>query len=356
MYEIDELKAMMRALPFYALYPEIGDEALDVVAQWRIRYSAKIWYRFMKMDKEAAHKVPRLLKELNETAPILHRLAGWLQTVERASVFDLGSGFGFFGMFVADMPRFHKVTRVVLVDKSLPNAHIDVPNGNISTDHILGHQRPIETLKINLKKCNQLVNFIKKGLHLCEPVALCAIHLCNTLALRAIQIFHLSPTTGFFALAPCCMPSRRHLIQEVVYEVNGHRFGLPPVKKNETQRARFLIWLNELSIALGSPLEIIPVHHNLNAYYFTERATILPSALPRELTGEGFDKVPPVVVDATYIRRKKQLALELAERGCEDEDIDSVGGVASNIRDVHDSLAHDDQESVESPECATGGS
>jgi len=178
-----------------------------------------------------------------------------------ATVLDLGSGFGFLSMLLAELLPPEKLARIILVDSEFANLGIGEASGKISTEHIYrcGSWRiPLHTLKVDMKKgraLNQLAERVLQapaapadgGPHRAatSPALLCGVHLCNTLSLRAAQLFNEHPEAVGLAVVPCCFPTQRHLAQQVVYQLGTHRFAASEFldsKKVPSSATRFALW------------------------------------------------------------------------------------------------------------------
>lgn len=84
--------------------------------QWRNTLPKKTWLRFFKDE--------RVLKELNEVAPIVDRLLTTLTSMApnveqngKVTILDLCSGFGFLSMLLSEMLSPDEVDSIILVDK-----------------------------------------------------------------------------------------------------------------------------------------------------------------------------------------------------------------------------------------------
>lgn len=257
------LIAEMRKLPVHALFPALCEEVETVLARWHQRFPLKIWKRMVKIQEGAAHQVPALLKELNESAPVICKVRSWVAALPPSSspayILDLGAGFGFLSMFLSELLPADRVSRCILVDASFPNRGVEASNGGISTEHIYrcGDWRiPLHTLKVDLKKGRALNSMAEHILKAPAeegaepaPAFLCGVHLCNTLGLRAAQLFNEHPEVAGLALVPCCFPTQRHLVQQVVYQLGSHRFAAEEVlnaKVLPSSSQRFVRWAEHI--------------------------------------------------------------------------------------------------------------
>jgi len=286
----------------------------------------------VKIYKGAAHQVPCVLKEFNESAPVLCRIRSWVAALPVESpacyILDLGSGFGFLSMFLAEMLPSERVARCVLVDAGFPNRGVEASSGQISTEHIYGcGEWPItlHTLKVDLKKSRALNHVAERILRApapgnpaaSAPALVCAVHLCNTLSLRAAQLFNEHLEVAGLALAPCCFPTQRHLAQGVVYQLGKHRFAAKTflcAKVVPSSQERFARWNEHIleGIEPGQHGAKVLEHHSLHrpqggmyaqdTYIFAERQW--RPVLHRSIESEGECLRPAtggaVVVDADY--------------------------------------------------------
>lgn len=299
------LTAEMRKLPVHALFPALCEEVEMVLARWHQRFPLKIWKRMVKIQIGAAHQVPALLKELNESAPVICRVRSWVAALPRSSppayILDLGAGFGFLSMFLSELLPADRVRRCILVDASYPNRGVEASNGGISTEHIYkcGDWRiPLHTLKVDLKKGRALNSMAEHILKAPAeegagadpaPAFLCGVHLCNTLGLRAAQLFNEHPEVAGLALVPCCFPTQRHLVQQVVYQLGSHRFAAEEVlnaKVLPSSSQRFARWAEHIVEGLepgpggGKALERHALHKPRSTKMFAQDVYIFGERAP----------------------------------------------------------------------------
>ncbi|CAL1168697.1 unnamed protein product [Cladocopium goreaui] len=245
------LKEQLDKLPVSQLFPELCDEVMGILHRWHQRLPLKVWSRMVKICKGSAHQVPSVLKELNESAPVIQRVRRWVEalpsTAPKACILDLGAGFGFLSMFLSELLPCEKVKEFCLMDMSYANRGVDNSSGTTSTEHIykVQWQIPMYTLKVDLKKkttLNQIAERLLQSEDLRErPIFACGIHLCNTLGIRAAQLFNENAEVSGFAFVPCCFPTSRHVAQQVVYQLGQHRFAArefldPKVVPSNTDR------------------------------------------------------------------------------------------------------------------------
>ncbi|CAK9051512.1 Hypothetical protein (Fragment) [Durusdinium trenchii] len=230
-----QLKEQLEKLPVHQLFPELCEEVMEILEKWYQRLPLKVWSRMMKICKGSAHQVPSVLKELNESAPVIQRVREWIEALPssspKACILDLGAGYGFLSMLLAELLPPEKVKEFCLMDMSYPNMGVDNSSGSTSVEHIykLPWPIPMYTLKVDLKKKNTLNQIAERLLHSedlrSRPIFACGIHLCNTLGLRAAQLFNENAEVAGFAFVPCCFPTSRHVTQQVVYQLGRHRFA-----------------------------------------------------------------------------------------------------------------------------------
>jgi len=247
-----------------ALFPALCAEAVDILSRWHKRFPKKIWSRMCKVYEGSAHHTPCVLKELNESAPVICRVRDWAESLPRnappAYIMDLGAGFGFLSMFLSELLPRDRVSRCILMDASFPNRGVEASAGSIGTEHIYGcgeWRIPLYTLKVDLKKGRALNQIAERVLRapvsedasLTAPAIVCGVHLCNTLGLRAAQLFNEHPEVVGMCLVPCCFPTQRHLQQKVVYQLGSHRFEAEAVLNRAvlpTSTLRFASWTENI--------------------------------------------------------------------------------------------------------------
>mmetsp|Transcript_34657 Transcript_34657/g.79840 ORF Transcript_34657/g.79840 Transcript_34657/m.79840 type:complete len:378 (-) Transcript_34657:13-1146(-) len=231
------LQEQLRLLPVAGLFPELCEEVVEILGRWYQRFNLKTWSRIVKVTKGSAHQVPCVLKELNESAPVIVRVRRWVESLPpsspKACIVDLGAGFGFLSMLLAELLPPEKVAKFFLLDMTYPNLGVGNSSGSTSIEHLQGWRIPMYTLKVDLKKkttLNQLAARVFRAPVSAEdprwaPVYACGIHLCNTLGIRAAQLFNENADVKGFAFVPCCFPTSRHLTQDVIYQLGEHKFA-----------------------------------------------------------------------------------------------------------------------------------
>eukprot|EP00854_Cymbomonas_tetramitiformis_P026986 gene26986-33189_t len=152
---LEWLEAELRTMPIWESYPEIAEKSVQILRGWRERFPKKIWIRTVKKE--------RILKELNESAPVIHRtleLIEQMQLVEgvKCEILDLCSGFGYLSMFLSELLPSEKVERLVLLDKCWPlHTQPEALPTQITKEHINlpGWPIPLITRKNDIKKGRQ---------------------------------------------------------------------------------------------------------------------------------------------------------------------------------------------------------
>lgn len=236
----EALALELQRLPVASLFPRLTEEIVEVLKRWHQRFPIKIWKRIVRVYEGAAHQTPCVLKEFNESAPVICQVREWISALPSnsiaAHVIDLGAGYGFLSMFLSELLPSRRVSKCILMDSTYANKGVESSSGSTSTHHIydFGSWRiPLHTLKVDLKKGRALSQVSERILRAPSgegalqpaPAIVCGVHLCNTLGLRAAQLFNENPEVVGFAFVPCCFPTSRHLLQEVVYQVGQHRFA-----------------------------------------------------------------------------------------------------------------------------------
>ena len=234
---VDGLCEAAQSLPCAALYPELTARLGEILARWKAKFAPHVWQRFVKVPQvrccvaylaclcthdsvasfglfwqTAAFGVARVLKEFNESTPVLTELLKHIHAAEKpVTVIDLCSGYGFLSMFLAELAPSDMIHEIVLVDDAWPNASANA-SGDLSNEHILQRGAwPVRlyTLKTNVKNSNDLRGLARHIIGDSDhPTLIAGIHLCGTLALRAVQLFNDCATLGAtsLCLVPCCLP------------------------------------------------------------------------------------------------------------------------------------------------------
>jgi len=236
-------------------YKTVFDQAIVAIIKWRQRYrgNPKIWKRIFKKE--------RVLKELIESAPIIHSVQIFVNENENRkdapyTILDLCSGKGYLSMFLSEILPPEKVQKIILIDKAWAMCNAELLPHHINWDHIYGTipdgnnddgkeqdteastyfttwPIPLHTSKQDLKQsCNprQMKKYVFDRTD--GPIIILAVHLCGTLALRAVNLFNLEPNVEFFALKPCCLPQMVHAQREEVFRIGKHSFPAEDVCSN----------------------------------------------------------------------------------------------------------------------------
>ena len=256
------LARQLRLLPVAGLFPDLCAEVVEILGRWYQRFNLKTWSRIVKVCKGSAHQVPCVLKELNESAPVIQKVRRWVDslpaTAPKACIVDLGAGFGFLSMLLAELLPPERVAKFFLLDMTYPNLGVGNSSGSTSIEHLKGGWKiPMYTLKVDLKKkttLNQLAARVFRAPVSEEdprwaPVYACGIHLCNTLGIRAAQLFNENVDVRGFAFVPCCFPTSRHLTQDVIYQLGEHQFAARDfldAKKMPSNNDRFSRWAEHI--------------------------------------------------------------------------------------------------------------
>lgn len=212
----------LRQLPVAKQQPGLLAEVEPILERWHKQFQGPSWQRFLRKG--------RLIKEFNEIAPVIARIreaiphlcanarAANPELVEpRVTVVDLCSGYGFLSMFLAELVPANQLQRLVLVDRSWPEATAaSAAPHQISWDHIKGGdwKVPMGTRKTNIKasrEVKQLQKYVFGPAEAHGPVVILAVHLCGGLSCKAVKMFNDTPSVKFMLLKPCCLPSKQML-------------------------------------------------------------------------------------------------------------------------------------------------
>jgi len=267
----DRIRVAMASIPAATAYPDLVRRAGDVLEKWYYRFPLNVWSRFVKFADSGTgrHKqLPKVVKEFNESAPILARLMEWTDQAERAGdphcdIVDLCSGFGFLAMFASELLPVERVQNIYLVDRVWPNRNVPgSKGGGITTAHIYDHGEwpiPLLTLQVDVKKSREMRDLAKHIVRDPRPTIICGVHLCGTLSLRAIQLFNdgLSSGCGVTGLifAPCCLPRKQHRDRKFVYEVGAHRFTAQELHDHKAKNGlnAYEVYQEHLLLCIDAP-------------------------------------------------------------------------------------------------------
>ena len=214
----------------YREYPEIYERAVTILEKWRRSFPKGVWIRVVKSG--------RIAKELNECAPVIQHAMDRVAKMptptdpdERATIIDLCSGFGYLGMFLAEMLDPAKVKLIALVDKQWPMFNAGSPSrtrstGTTCTAWTGGTPRGRSSsrrARMTSNKLGQLRQIEKHvfGKHK-GPFVILAVHLCGTLSVKAVEMFNLHANASDLVLKPCCLPGWNHTYTHDTWELGGH--------------------------------------------------------------------------------------------------------------------------------------
>jgi hypothetical protein len=211
----------MREKPSWKHYESIMLRCIEIARErWRARFNKDTWIRVMKKD--------RMIKELNEIAPVLDRVVRELNSPayegKKTTVIDLCSGFGYFGMFIAELVPADRLDRICLVDNAWPSYGKAPQSHHINHTHIVDNEwpTPLHCCKVDLKKPYHIRNFSKQVMdRVPGPMIMTAVHLCGVLSVRAVEMFNNNPRISMIALKPCCLPPLAYINR------NAPQSGLP---------------------------------------------------------------------------------------------------------------------------------
>jgi len=327
----DELSTMRIARD----YPEILTTAVRVLEKWRASFPKSVWIRVVKAG--------RLAKELNECAPVIRHTLDTVAAMptptapeRRANVVDLCSGFGYLGMFLAEMLDPAKVQRVILLDKQWPMFGMAPQPHQINWDHVYGIDdwKPdwpitLVTRKMDIKQAGQLRQMEEHVFQKYEgPFVILAVHLCGTLSVKAVEMFNDHDAAATLCLKPCCLPEWSHTYTHEAWMVGDHCIPVADVcakgkwKANRWigpprshLREKFARWVAHLHAAVDvrddeKRLERIQIQEeggHQNDFIFAERAeyATTPGAPRGRYAGEPERHVK---VDEAKARRRREEA------------------------------------------------
>ena len=215
-------------------YPELAERCCDVAGRWYETMPKSVWGRVTKSG--------RLVKELNESGPVISRTMAYVDAMaepvsrdEKLVIVDLCSGFGYLAMFLSELLNKDKVEEIVLVDKMWAMWGMQPKPHHISWTHIHGegdfkYPWPItlSTRKVDLKdhaSTKQMTNHLFarwKG-----PFVVLGIHLCGILSIKAVEMFNRHPNVKHLILKPCCLPDFTWTFRSEYFEVGSHKHRIP---------------------------------------------------------------------------------------------------------------------------------
>lgn len=256
--DLSWIDVYLARMPVGKLHPDLCASASRILKEdWHKRLPKRTWGKIMKRTQGP---IPRLLKELNETAPVIARTMDFVERQfpknplgkedQRFTIVDLGCGLGFMSMFLSEMLPREKVKEIFMVDRMWPQVGVEstkTDGVHMTRDHIDlgGYSIPLKTLKIDLKKGRDLADLChyvfqngnreergtgnrigaKVPAERQPRIIMLGVHLCGSLSLRAADLVNRNTASVEFAcIKPCCLPGKLHLRTEVSYSVGGHSF------------------------------------------------------------------------------------------------------------------------------------
>ncbi|CAD7930374.1 unnamed protein product [Amoebophrya sp. A25] len=196
---------LLNSLPIGKLYPELIDKSVPILEKWRTALPRSAWSKLMKKT-QGPH--PRVVKELNEAAPVIQRVLEFLEKYKVAAgqeaeqvaagqeaeqgttpstksttpyytIVDLGCGLGILSMFLSELLNAASSTTTsttsqesaatvkefYLVDKMWPQTRVASTNSDglhMTRDHIdlVDWPIPLRTLKMDIKKGRDLADLV----------------------------------------------------------------------------------------------------------------------------------------------------------------------------------------------------
>ncbi|CAD7934575.1 unnamed protein product [Amoebophrya sp. A120] len=216
-HDATNFEELLNQLPIGKLYPELVQECLPILRNWE----AHMPNFHSKMMKKTQSPMPRILKELNEAAPVIMKVRDFVEKAnfpkdgdsstssaittsspdaataahegacqdEQFTIVDLGCGLGILSMFLSELLPKTKIKECFLVDKMWPQAKIPRTNtdgmhmtkehleywnnsaGNSTTpcklnanpsspDATVETRIPLKTLKLDIKKGRDLADLV----------------------------------------------------------------------------------------------------------------------------------------------------------------------------------------------------
>jgi len=185
--QIEWLDDLIWKMPASNYYPDLTKRCRDIICEhWFARFPKKLWSKLI--TKTIQGPVPRVIKELNEILPVLHRVVAYVEghTCRDAetgeflkmrgddqrpfSIVDAGCGIGYMSMLLSSLLSPQQARYIYLVDKMWPASNIPETwhdGKHISRDHIDVIPEcwpiPLWPLKVDLKSgrgLSDLVHYI----------------------------------------------------------------------------------------------------------------------------------------------------------------------------------------------------
>jgi len=193
---------------------------MDILLEWRAVMPVSAWRRLWKGM--------RILKELNEGAPVAINVLRWVEAMPDGAdveVVDICSGIGFLSMLLSHLLPREKVRGIWLVDKQWPHANRSPLPHEISKEHICAVSWPIPlaTRKTDIKDGSDVRNLSACVFGRARgPVIMAGVHLCGTLSIKCVQIFNNHPQCVGLVLKPCCLPGKKHIFTQQRLALRTH--------------------------------------------------------------------------------------------------------------------------------------
>eukprot|EP00392_Amoebophrya_sp_AT5.2_P011684 g11767.t1 len=184
---------LLQTLPIARMYPELTERCVPVLDKWKETLPRSAWRKLMKKTQSP---MPRVLKELNEAAPIIDRVLAFVKKnfhqkmnpdhdVAAGSahggqseandapftIVDVGSGLGILSMFLAELLLPEEVKECYLVDKMWPTElnektfsdGLHMTKEHLKVDGATGKSLfpiPLRSLKMDIKKGRDLADLV----------------------------------------------------------------------------------------------------------------------------------------------------------------------------------------------------
>eukprot|EP00966_Prymnesium_polylepis_P256549 5926565-Prymnesium_polylepis.1 len=84
-HSVEGLAVTVQTLPCARLYPELTARLAPILTAWRARFPDHVWQRFTKIPQGAAFGVARVLKEWNESCPVIEEVLQHIGQLRRES-------------------------------------------------------------------------------------------------------------------------------------------------------------------------------------------------------------------------------------------------------------------------------
>ena len=209
--DIPRLTALPQTVVAQAFPTEAAD-ATRAAEAWAARMPPAVFARVCKG--------PRLVKEMQEALPVLHRVRSHLDTLDPAdgpvTVLDLCSGFGYLSMLLAETLPPDRVARIWLIDRAWPlgGEAGGASQSYMSTQHLqssMAWRVPLRAVRCNIKKKGDRHKLDALVAAAPGPVLCCGIHLCGALSIRAVDLFNSHPQVCRTPLRHCAVSQARRV-------------------------------------------------------------------------------------------------------------------------------------------------